>query len=448
MIALVCMLALAVGESAPSADRWPGFRGNGDSISPAKELPLRWSETDNLAWKAELPGYGQSNPVVWRDRVFITAVSGEQREKGFVLAYDAKTGKKLWAHEFEPTQKAKWSFTISRAAPTPVVDGQAVYTFFEGDNLLALYHDGKPLWSRSLVKDYGAFENGHGLGGSPIQTEDAVIVLVDDRGPSYLLALDKKTGKNLWKTERVSRSSWTSPVLAMRNGKPEIVVSSNGSVAGYDTNNGKQLWEMDGLSGNTIPSASVAGNIVLIGAGVGRMGGDAAAAAKSNCCLKLVEKDGKPSFEKCWTAEKATASYATPLAYRDHAYFVNAVGVVFCIDLTTGKEVYAERIDSACWASPIGAGDRIYFFGKDGRTTVLKAGPKFEKLASNRLWEQAAPTPAAESKAEPKGGEPKGGRGDRRAGPEYLDPILYGVAPVEGAFFVRSGTTLFRIGKP
>src|SRR5262249_25296738 len=152
---------------------------------------------------------------------------------------------------------------------------------------------------------------------------------------------DKRTGKDRWKTDRTSRGSWTSPVVAWR-GKPEVVVSSGGSVAGYDPATGKQLWELTGLAGNTLPSACVAGDLILVSGsqGSGRAKSDPAALAKSNCCLRLKEMDGRPGYEVCWSAEKATASYATPLVHAGYAYFVNSVGVVFCLDQQTGKTMY------------------------------------------------------------------------------------------------------------
>jgi hypothetical protein len=466
MHAFFVVLALVPSaESAPAPDVWPAFRGGGENVSAAKNLPLTWSETENLAWKVDLKGYGQSSPVVWKDTVFVTTVDGPQRERGFVTAYDGRTGKLRWSHAFEPTQKAKWSQMISRAAPTPVVDASAVYAFFEGGELLALSHGGKPLWSRSLVKDFGEFQNNHGLGSSLAQTDDTLFVLVDHRGPSYLLAVDKQTGKERWKTDRTARGSWTSPVIAQRHGKPEIVVSSNGSVAGYDAATGKQLWELTGITGNTLCSAATAGDLILVGASAGgRMKADPAAIARSNCCLRLVEKDGQPTYEVCWTAQKATASYASPLGYGGLVYFVNSVGAVHCLDRASGKTLFSERIDGECWASPIGAGEHVYFFGKDGRTTVLRAGPKFEKVAVNRLWDPeklpTQPQPAAPAEAPAgKQGSAEGSRKEgaakqpRRAGGaeaagSYLDPIVYGVAAVDGGFFVRTGTTLYRIGKP
>lgn len=439
---------LTLSSPAQAAD-WAGFRGTGDGVVATQSLPVKWSPTENLAWTATLPGYGQSSPVVWKDSIYITSVEGKHREKGFVAAFDASTGKEKWRHEFEPTQKADWSYFISKAAPTPVVDAAGVYCFFEGGNLLALTHDGKIRWERSLVKDYGTFAGDHGLGASPCQTADTVFVLVDTPGPSYLLAVEKATGKTRWKTDRDGKMSWASPVVTVRNGKPEIIVSSNGSVRAYDPATGKALWELTGLSGNTLPSACVDGDAVLVGAGVGRNGGDPKAAAKSNCCLTLTNDGGKPGYKVAWTAQSATASYASPLAYKGHAYFVNAAGVMYCLDLKTGEELYSERLPGTCWASPIAAADHIYFFGKDGRTTVVKAGPDIEIVASNRLWEPKA-APKEAPKAAPKESKEQGGRsGSGRGGSSMgdMDNLVYGVAATENAFFVRSGSKLYRIGK-
>lgn len=430
MRTLFALTLTLITSTAFAADAWPGFRGTGDSTAKG-EYPLKWSSKEGIAWKIDLPGYGQSCPVVWNGVVYITAVEGEQREKGYVVAVDTKTGKEKWRHTFEPAQKAKWAFTISRAAPTPCVDANGVYCFFEGGNLIAFTHEGKVRWERNLVKDYGEFQGGHGIGSSPAQTSDALFILIDHRGPSYLVAIDKATGKNKWKTEREQRGGWASPVVAPCNGKPEIIASSAGTIIGYDADTGKELWKLDNIIGNTLPSASVVGDRLLYGGGTSRSKEDPGPGAKGNGCLKLVAKDGKPGFESAWTAKVGISNYATPLGYEGVAYFVNQVGVVYAHDLASGKELFSERIDSACWASPLGAGKHIYFFGKDGTTSVLKVGQEFEQVASNKLWE---------GKAKPKEGgkEPSG---------EYLDPIVYGVAAADGAFFVRTGTQLFRVGK-
>lgn len=268
MTRLLSLTIVLVGSLAAASDTWPGFRGAGDSSTAALRLPVQWSEAENIAWKATLPGYGQSNPVVWKDTVFVTAVTGDEREKGFIVAFDLATGKERWRHAFAPTQKAKWSNYISKAAPTPVVDEHGIYAFFEGGDVIALSHDGKQRWTRSLVKDYGEFQNNHGLAASPVVTGEAVAILVDDRGPSYLVALDKATGKNLWKVDRPQKGSWTSPVVS--TARNEIVISSNGSVSGHDLKTGAKRWELDDFSGNTIPSAAVVGDRVIVGAGAGK----------------------------------------------------------------------------------------------------------------------------------------------------------------------------------
>lgn len=431
----ICSLALCAAAATP-AD-WPGFRGAGDSLAKGP-FPAEWSPDKGVAWAADLPGYGQSAPVVWGEAVYATAVSGEMRDKGYVVALDAKTGREKWRHTFEPTQKVKSSFSVSRAAPTPCADADGVYCFFEGGNLIALSHAGKVRWERSLVTDYGEFKGGHGVGASPCQTADALVVLVDHAGPCYLLAVDKADGKTKWKADREGKMSWSSPAVATQGGKPVVIASSNGSVAGYAAADGKELWRLDGVSGNTIPSAAVLGDAVLVGAGLGRGGKEPEAGGKSNCCLTLTA-DGKPGYAVRWTAKPGLANYATPLAYDGHAYFVNAVGVLFCLDLTTGKECYAERIDGPCWASPVGADGRVYLFGKNGVTSVVKAGPKFEHLASNPLWAAAKPRPEPAPKAD----EPKR---ERMTG-EYGDPILYGAAAADGAFYLRTGAKLYRVGK-
>jgi outer membrane protein assembly factor BamB len=420
-------------------------------------LPLRWSPTENRAWVTPLPGYGQSSPVVWGDRAFVTAVDGDQKEKLFVVAVDVRSGEVAWKKEFAASQNGKNNPMMSRAAPTPVVDKDAVYAFFESGDVVALTHAGDLKWQRSLTKDYGAFKNGHGIGSSPAQTDLAVVILIDDLGPSYLVALDKATGKNLWKSDRRSRASWTSPVLGQFDGKPAVFVSSSGSLDAYDAASGKELATLGGLVGNNIPSPTVCGDRIVIGAGENRMKPDAAASAKSNCCVRLSTKDAKPAFETVWQGKKAVCQHASPLVHKGHAYFVTKVGLVCCHDLDTGAEKYAERLDGVCWATPVGAGDHVYFFGKDGVTTVLKAGPKFEKVAANRLWstedfarrQEEAKKKAADTL--PKPPEGKGPGGGPSLPKEELEAtrysavgdVVYGVAAADGIFLVRTGTALY-----
>lgn len=458
----ILLLSVLLGADPTPTETWPGFRGDGTSCTVAKNLPLKWSPTENVAWRTPLPGYGQSSPVVWKDRVFATAIDGVEKERLFVVAVDVAAGKVAWRKEFAATQKGKNNPMMSRAAPTPVVDKDGIYAFFESGDVIALDHAGEMKWQRSLSKDYGAFKNNHGVGSSPAQTDKAVVVLIDDLGPSYLVALDKATGKNIWKADRTSRASWTSPVVAAFNDKPAVLVSSSGSLTAYDAATGKELATLEGLVGNNIPSPVVLGDVIVLGAGENRMKPDLAASAKSNCCVRLTAKGDKASFETVWDGKKAICQHASPLIYKGHAYFVTKAGLVHCVDLRTGEERYAERLDNQCWATPVGAGDHVFFFGKDGVTTVLKAGPDFDKVASNRFWSAddfAKRRDEAKEKAAttlPKPPEGKGPGGGPPLPKEELEAtrysavgdVVYGVAAVDGTFVVRTGTELLCVRAP
>lgn len=451
MIRWAMCLTLVVG-AGESPDCWSAFRNGGGSRSAARNLPIKWSPDSGIAWQRELPGYGQSCPVVWNGGVFLTAVEGPMKENCLVLALDARSGQEQWSRTFAASTTATSNFMVSRAAPTPVVDQSGLYVSFEGGDFIGLSHRGEVKWQRSLTKEYGEFENHHGVGSSLAQTEYAVVVLIDHRGPSYLLAVDKATGENLWKVERESRMSWTSPIVVEMQGKEQVVVSSNGTVDGYDAATGKLLWTLDDIGGNSIPSASASGDRLFIGASLSEYA-PSANAARSNCCLELQEEDGDFRCKVLWRAEKAFCHYASPLPYRDCVYHVNKVGAVQCLDIETGARNYVHRIDGPCWATPVAVRDHVYFFAKNGVTTIIKAGPTFAKVATNALWDPDNPPEAeryvAVDKAEvEKTVQPfsngRGVRTRRDASRErYQDPIVYGVAVTDDSFFIRTGTRLY-----
>ena len=226
--------------------------------------------------------------------------------------------------------------------------------------------------------------------------------------------------------------------------RKQVIVSSSGTVDGYDADTGEQLWSHTGLSGNLIPSASVSGTRVFVGAAVSRTDPNARSAAASNCCIQLTP--GKaPGYQLLWQANKAVTHYASPLVHDGHAYYVNKVGVVYCLDAKTGQQRYVHRVGHPCWAQPIACGDRIYIFGKDGVTSVLASGPKFELLATNRLWNPVdPPLPARSFDYAPQSEEDTR---PRQAAQEYLDPIVYAAVVVDNAFVIRLGTHLFRVGQ-
>jgi outer membrane protein assembly factor BamB len=394
---------LALVEQPCPGHIWPAFRGQGNSLTRAQNLPLRWSDDEHVAWTAELPGYGQSSPVVWDGAVFITTMQGENKETPTVLCFDLATGELRWQREFKSSQETPANNYVTRSSPTAVVDADRVVVFFESGDLLALDHAGNTLWQRSLVKEYGPFEGKHGVGSSLAATDDAVIVLANHEGPSYLLAADKSTGANRWKVDYDPRVAWSSPVVSRQDGKDLIVVSAAGTVEAYDATTGTRRWTFDGLSGNNVPSATVVGDRVFVGAqDVG-----------SNVALV---PDGQ-SAEVAWRSDDVTCNFSSPLYHDGLVYFVNRSGVAFCADAQSGDIIWKQRLGDTCWASPLAATDRIYFFTKGGHSVVIESGREWQPLAENDLT---------------------------------IDPEsrVYGVAAVDGALVLRTGSRLICLGVP
>lgn len=398
------VLLLSATMTASTANIWPGFRGDGDSHTNARRLPLHWSETKNIAWQIDLPAYGQSSPVVWCDRIFLTAVQGANKERLWTLCYDLKTGRALWQREAAATFTQKDDKIVSKAAPTPAVDGKRVYFFFESGDLLAFDHNGKTNWQRKLAAEYGGYKTNHGLGSSIVQTDSSIVVLIAHSGSSFILAIDKQTGQNRWKTEIKTGGGWSTPLVANVNGKLHLMVSLSGGITAYDAETGRVVWNLDGLKGNNIPSPSLTSEQNLLIAGSSDKG--------MNVAIKLGGTGDLTASHIAWRAEEATANFASPLVHRGLVYFVSKVGIAYCLDAATGAEKWRQRLGGECWASPLAAGDRIYFFTNEGVTFVVTASAQYEELAQNTL-----PT-------------------DR----------IYGVAAVDGALLLRSGRKLIKLG--
>jgi len=384
-IGMVLLPSAPAPADPAGQSEWTSFR-NGGTSHGAGEYPINWSPENGILWQQELDGYGQSTPVVFGQQVFVATVVGPMKETCCISSWDLTSGRSLWSHEFPAATQSASNYMHSRAAPTPVVDASGIFVFFEGGDLIALNHDGEKLWHRNLAEDLGPFENNHGLGSSPAQTEDLVILTLEHQGPSCLVAFEKSSGETRWKVDRPSGNSWTSPIVVDSANGPRVIVSSAGSVTAYEAESGQVLWSMEGLEGNSVPSPTAHGNHLFIGARLPEFG-ESSAAAKSNLCLHLTGD----SYDVAWQAEKVLCDYASPVVAEDCVYFLNKAGVLTCLDLTSGEHHYTKRLGCTCWATPVVAGGHVYFFAKNGETRVIKAGPLFERVAVNQLWNPDSP---------------------------------------------------------
>ncbi|MCI0357555.1 MAG: PQQ-binding-like beta-propeller repeat protein [Planctomycetaceae bacterium] len=389
--------------AAPPADVWPAFRGDGTSVSPTDNLPVQWAARGhkNVAWIVRLAGYGQSCPVISNGAVFVTAVDGEHKEKLLVQCLDLHTGERRWMREFAATQKIRDGDTVSRGAPTPAVDDHALYAMFESGDLIALAHDGRELWRRSLVADYGEFTGPHGYASSLAQHADRLLVQVSHRGPSYLLALNKATGQNLWKTDLPAQTAWSSPLVADVDSGPLVLAGTGGSLHAFSLSDGAPRWQIGNLKGNTTPSPVCDGKFIVV----------ASSEPGFTQALRLDASQMQPP-QPAWLAAKTSCGYSSPLIYRGQVYIVGKTGIAACHDLESGELRWTERLPGPCWATPLAAGDRVYFVTKDSTTAVVQAGPKYQLLAENEL--------------------------------SFTD-VVYGAAAVDGSLLLRSGRSLARV---
>jgi hypothetical protein len=441
--AFILYFGIFIPRTHAESPQWPSFLGAGKSFIEPDSIPVKWGLNRNKAWEQQLPGHGQSSPVIYDNDIFVTAVSGDMKNSNHVLSLDLIDGSTNWEFIQETSNEAKNSVYISRAAPTPAVDKNGVYAFFESGDLMAISFSGEELWRRCLTDVYGPIENEFGIASSLAQYEDQLFVLIDNSAKSYLLAVSKQDGRTLWCSERQSRISWSSPAIVNLDNKNQVICSSAGSIDSYDPENGSLLWSYEKVSGNTVTTPVDYGvNSIFIGASVGRDGKNATEAQKSNMVLTAEQTNGSWTPKKVWCPEKATSSFGSPIHAAGYVYWVNRAGVVFCHNFQTGKQCYSERLSSPCWATPFQIGDRIYFFGKNGVTDVIKTGPEFITLSTNELWGSEDDTLDSKLIASETDKERKA------SATLFAGRIQYGITAVTGSLVIRTGDKLFCIRRP
>jgi outer membrane protein assembly factor BamB len=411
---------LAASLTAAYAENWPGWRGPGAlGISSQTGIPVQWDLTKNVKYKVEVPGLGHSSPIVWGNRIFLTtAVNADPAEadwlKGFprvdrkpdasevswkVLCYDRDTGKLLWERTAMRRKPVNQRHTKnSYASETPVTDGAYVYAFFADQGMYCYDFEGTLIWSRDL----GSFpmRNGWGTGSSPVLYKNFVIQTCDvETGKSFIIALDKKTGKTAWRAERDELSSWSTPYVYLGGPRPELIVNATKAIRSYDPETGKLLWECRGPATSiTTPTPTFSNGLIIVSSGFIPEPTRPITAFRPGANGDITLKAGETSSAHIvWRQNTAAPYIPSPIAYGDYIYVILDQGFIACYEVNTGKEVYGrKRIDvgAAFSASPVVVDGKLYCASEDGDVFVIKSGPEYALLAKNSLGESIMASPA------------------------------------------------------
>ena len=402
----------AAGGAAPAHAAWPDFRGpwgNGHVAAPGDTqpvgLPLRWSETENVKWKTPIPHRGWSTPVVLDGRIWLTTAALDGRDF-FAVCVDAQTGqvrsseKVFHADDPEPLGNNVNCY----ASPSPVIEAGRVYVHFGSYGTACLDADtGKVLWERRDLP----CRHFRGPGSSPILLEDLLVLTFDGVDVQYLAALDKKTGRTVWKTDRTTvwddldaqgrpiregdyRKAFSTPLVIDAGGRRQLISPGSKAAYAYDPRTGQELWKVRHAAHTAVLRPVFGQGLLVFCTGLGKPE------------LWAVRPDGRGDVTRthvAWKAEAGAPKTPSPVIVDDLLYAVGDDGAVLCLEAATGKQVWKERIGGNYAASPIYADGRIYFFNQQGKATVLKAGRAFEVLATNTLEDGFMASPAVWGKA-------------------------------------------------
>jgi hypothetical protein len=410
---------IAASGNIPDYEKnWHQWRGpymTGEA--PGSDPPVEWSETKNVKWKIAIPGKGHATPIIWEDTIYILTAAPvgndipaeEQSEsapqdrrrslssktaavhKFMVIAIDKKDGKIIWERTVREEVPQEGTHQMgSWASHSPVTDGERVYAYFGSRGLYCLDRDGNLLWERDFGKLNKRMEFGEGS--SPALYADKVIVNWDHEGDSFIVALDKKTGKDIWKVDRDERTSWATPYVVEVDGKLQVITSATKFIRGYDFETGKLIWQCGGMTANCISTPFVVDGILYVMSGF-----------RGNALLAIRIADAKGDITDSdaiiWKLDRDTPYAPSGLLYKGKLYFLRSNnGILSCFDAKTGEEHYSgQRLEGMgnVFASPLAAKDRIYIIGQKGTMYVLKHGPEFKVLAKNSLDDSFSASPVA-----------------------------------------------------
>lgn len=373
------------GNRNPSGN-WSSFQNGGVLAGDWNDLPRQWSPQQGIAWQAEVSGIGQSTPLVADDRIFVTSVSGDNKQLYHLTALELGSGRQLWEQRFANPTPVENTNYVSRAAPTGVIHEGGVITPFEGGLVVSVDANGELRWQRDLVADYGPIMARHGLASSLEQNASTVFSLIERGEAPYLVALAKDTGETVWKADGLGVTSWATPRLVPTSWGDHLVCSGSGRVIGLDPETGRLLWDFVDISNNsTCTPVPVGKNRFLIGASDGRGEENAGSGASSNGVIEIGRDEETFAAGFLWRAEKASSSFGSPIAAADSVWIVNRAGVLFRLDLETGEQQNTTRVDSgSIWATPLATPSHLYLFGQKGTTTLVEL-PAGRPVASSSL---------------------------------------------------------------
>lgn len=423
---LVATFAVAMFAGAD----WPHFRGaDNTGAAPTARLPVGWSagkiaktsddkdseakegdakksdtkeakndakkdgstegdaQPHNIAWKAPLVGRGVSSPIVVDGRVIVTASSGFRQDRLHVLCFSAATGEQLWERQFWATGRTLCHPTSAVAANTPTSDGKQIYALFSSNDLVCLDLDGNLRWYRGLTHDFPTAANDVGMSSSPLVIGDTVIVQIENKGDSFAAGLDTATGQTRWKQARQQEMNWVSPALLPGKTREEdlVLLQSPERFSAHRPSTGEEVWSHPAKC-SSIPSAVASGGVVYVPAG--------------GLTAMRYQRSGAEPMESptksLWTSNILSPGQASPVVYRGRVYALNGANVLLCGDAATGEVLWKLRLKGPFWATPVAAGEHLYFFNQEGIGQVVRLGQEGTLVGENELGEPILASPAVD----------------------------------------------------
>ena len=385
------------------AENWPGWRGpSGDGVSAGKGIPTKWSSTENIAWKITVPGEGHSSPIVWGDKVFLTS-SLTEKNKRILLCIDRLSGQTVWQRDVVQSPPETIHRLNSRASGTPATDGKQVYVTFmraEGDEVIApnvgserlitpgkiivaAYDlDGNEKWKTNV----GDFVSAHGFNTCPVLFEDLVILNGDHDGDAYLVALDRQSGRQRWRTRRENKTrSYVTPIIREIDGITQMILSGSLCIASYDPRNGKRHWIVDGPTEQFVASMVYDGKYVFATGGYPE---------RHTLAIRPGGKGNVTDTHIAWRTTRGAAYVPSPIISGRYLLMVADSGIASCFEARTGKRHWMERLPGGHSPSPVSADGLVYFVSDRGVTTIIRPSETFAVIAKNELGEPVSASPA------------------------------------------------------